>query len=83
VALLRRLLLPTLLAALVATASCYSPRQPVCAFSCADDGLCPTGFTCGSDGICHRDDSDGVCEIAPQTDAGDAGTNDDAATAAP
>ena len=72
-ALLRRLLLPTLLAALVATASCYSPRQPVCAFSCADDGLCPTGFTCGSDGICHRDDSQGTCTIPSQIDAGDAG----------
>ena len=80
-ALLRRLLLPTLLAALVATASCYSPHQPVCAFSCADDGLCPTGFTCGSDGICHRDDSEGVCEIAPQTDAGDAGADDSAPAA--
>jgi hypothetical protein len=78
VALLRR---AVLLAALVATGSCYEPRQPVCAFSCAADGLCPSGFTCGSDGVCHRDDSDGVCDIGPQIDAGDAGTDDGAPAA--
>jgi len=81
VALLRRVLLPTLLAALVASASCYEPRTPVCAFSCADDGLCPSGFTCGGDGICHRDGAEGVCDIDPQTDAGDAGADDGAPAA--
>ena len=58
-----------LLAALLAPAGCYSPRQPPCAFSCADDGVCPSGFTCGTDGVCHRDDSTGTCDIPSQVDA--------------
>jgi len=77
-AFLRRALL---LAALVAPAGCYEPRQPPCAFSCAADGVCPSGFTCGTDGVCHRDDSTGICDIEPQVDAaqdtaGDAGAAD-------
>jgi hypothetical protein len=66
VAFLRRALL---VAAFAAAAGCYEPRQPVCAFSCVEDGLCPSGFTCGSDGICHRDNAQGVCEIDPLVDA--------------
>ena len=63
-----------LLLAVAATAGCYSPKQPPCAFSCADDGLCPTGYSCQADGVCHRDDSPGgTCDIPPQIDAGDAG----------
>ena len=71
-ALLRLALL--LLFGAVAVASCYSPKQSACAFSCADDGLCPSGYSCGTDGVCHRDDGQGTCNIAPQVDAGlDAG----------
>ncbi|HXU05771.1 MAG TPA: hypothetical protein VN903_32675 [Polyangia bacterium] len=71
-ALLRLALL--LLLGAAAVASCYSPKQPACAFSCADDGLCPSGYSCGTDGVCHRDDGQGTCNIAPQVDAGlDAG----------
>ena len=77
----RALLRRWLLLALLAPAACYSPRQPPCAFSCADDGLCPSGFTCGGDGICHRDGAEGVCDIDPQTDAGDAGADDGAPAA--
>ena len=62
-----------LLLAVTTTASCFSPKQPPCAFSCADDGLCPTGYTCHADGVCHRDDSQGTCDIPSQIDAG---TND-------
>jgi hypothetical protein len=63
-----------LLLAIAAAASCYSPRQPACAFSCADDGLCPSGYSCQADGVCHRDDSPGdTCDIPPQIDAGDGG----------
>jgi len=70
VALLKRMRLRRwLLLALLAPAGCYSPRQPACAFSCADDGLCPSGFTCASDGVCHRDDTQGICEIDAQVDA--------------
>jgi hypothetical protein len=76
VAFLRRAIL---LAALAAPASCYEPRQPPCAFSCATDGVCPSGFTCGADGVCHNDDHPGTCDIPPQIDAGDAGSEDDAA----
>lgn len=48
-------------------ASCFNPAQPGCAFSCAGDGLCPSGYTCGGDLICHRNDGQGTCAI--QTDA--------------
>ena len=65
-----------LLLAVATGASCYSPRQPACAFSCADDGLCPSGYSCQADGVCHRDDSPGgTCDIPPQIDAGDAGAD--------
>ena len=64
-----------LLLAVAATAGCYSPKQPPCAFSCADDGLCPSGYTCQADGVCHRDDSQGTCDIPSQIDAGDAGVD--------
>jgi hypothetical protein len=60
------------LLAVAAAAGCYSPKQPACAFSCVDDGICPAGFTCQSDGVCHRDDSQGTCTIRSQSDAGDA-----------
>ena len=36
--------------------ACFNPTQPGCAFSCAGDGLCPSGYSCGTDLICHRDD---------------------------
>jgi hypothetical protein len=52
-------------------AACFSPMQPACAFSCADDGLCPTSYKCGTDGLCHRDDGKGVCLL----DAADAGAD--------
>lgn len=57
--------------------SCFSPQQPGCAFSCAADGLCPSGYSCGGDGVCHRDDGQGSCDILPQTADG-AGTDADA-----
>jgi hypothetical protein len=47
--------------------ACFSPNQPVCAFSCADAGLCPTGYTCGADKFCHKDGATGIC---PLDDAG-------------
>jgi hypothetical protein len=67
-ALLRIALL--LFVAVTAATGCFSPRQPPCAFSCADDGLCPTGYTCQADGVCHRDDGQGTCDIPSQIDAG-------------
>jgi hypothetical protein len=64
-----------LLLAIIAAPGCFSPRTPPCAFSCAEDGLCPAGYTCQTDGVCHRDDSQGVCDIPSQVDAGDAGAD--------
>lgn len=79
-ALLRRVLalagLRAAMLTLTMTASCYSPVQRACAFSCADDGICPAGFSCQADGVCHRDDDQGACNIPPQVDAGDASAND-------
>ena len=51
--------------------SCFSPRQPTCAFSCVADGLCPAGYTCSAtDGWCHRSDvPDATCDPS-QLDAG-------------
>jgi hypothetical protein len=57
-------------------ASCFSPQQPGCAFSCATDGVCPAAYTCGSDGLCHRADGKGACLLEP----GDAGAAADGAT---
>jgi hypothetical protein len=89
VALLRRALFVArvaLAAAAFLPAACFSPMQPPCAFSCADDGVCPAGFTCQADGVCHRDDGPATCDIPPQIDAGDAAATDgsgaDGATAA-
>ena len=63
-----------LLAALLAGAGCFSPNQPACAFSCVDDGACPSGYSCQADGVCHRDDDSGAtCDIPSQVDGGDAG----------
>jgi hypothetical protein len=58
-----------LLLAAVTFAGCFDPPQPGCAFSCATDGICPTGYSCLADGVCHRDDSAGACNIPSQTDA--------------
>jgi len=71
-----------LLLGVVTAAGCYSPLKPPCAFSCADDGLCPSGYSCQADGVCHRDDSEAVCDIPPQIDAGDAGADDAADSSA-
>jgi hypothetical protein len=69
--------LALLLLAVTRLAACFNPTQPGCAFSCAGDGLCPSGYSCGTDLICHRDDGQGTCAI--QTDAAtDAAANSDA-----
>jgi hypothetical protein len=52
---------------LLGLTGCFSPKQPACAFSCADDGICPAGYSCQADRVCHRDDDpDGACVIPPQ-----------------
>ena len=58
-----------LLLATVALAGCFDPPRPGCAFSCAKDGICPTGYSCQADGVCHRDGAGGACDIPSQTDA--------------
>jgi len=65
-------------------AGCFSPKQPACAFSCADDGICPAGYSCQTDGVCHRDDDPGgACAIPPQIDASDASDASDAGAEGP
>ena len=50
--------------------ACFNPNQPICAFSCAEAGVCPDGYTCGADKLCHKDGATGVCPLD------DAGTGD-------
>ena len=71
-ALLARLRRSILILALAtgATLGCFSPKKPECAFSCVEDGLCPSDYHCGEDGLCHRDDGEGTCTLPPQIDAG-------------
>ena len=67
--------LALLLLAVARLTACFNPAQPGCAFSCAGDGICPSGYSCGTDLICHRDDGQGTCSI--QVDAAiDTGTTD-------
>lgn len=76
---LARTLRLALLLSIVPLASCFNPAQPACAFSCAGDGLCPSGYACGSDLLCHRNDGQGTCAIqtdAAPKDAGDAASTD-------
>jgi hypothetical protein len=61
-----------LAAAAIALPACFNPQQPGCAFSCAGDGLCPSGYTCGSDQLCHRDDGQGSCSIPTDAAPADA-----------
>jgi hypothetical protein len=65
-----------LLATCASAAGCFSPHSPACAFSCADDGLCPSGYSCAADGLCHRDDAQGTCDLPPQVDAAQDATSD-------
>jgi hypothetical protein len=66
--------LTLLLLAVARLTACFNPAQPGCAFSCAGDGICPSGYSCGNDLICHRDDGQGICSI--QTDAATDATSD-------
>ncbi len=68
--------LALLLLAVARLAACFNPAQPGCAFSCAGDGICPSGYSCGTDLICHRDDGQGTCSI--QTDAATSDARTDA-----
>ena len=56
-------LIAAALAAIVA--SCFSPDQPACAFSCATTHTCPTSYVCAPDGFCHRADAQGLCTLTP------------------
>jgi hypothetical protein len=59
----RMALLVLLALAVAPLPACFSPVQPGCAFSCAGDGICPSGYSCGGDLICHRNDGQGTCSI--------------------
>jgi hypothetical protein len=64
-----------LLLAVARLTACFNPSQPGCAFSCAGDGICPSGYSCGTDLICHRDDGQGTCSIQPDAATSDAQTD--------
>jgi hypothetical protein len=68
--------LALLLLAVARLTACFNPAQPGCAFSCAGDGICPSGYSCGTDLICHRNDGQGTCSI--QTDAATSDARTDA-----
>lgn len=68
--------LALLFVAVARLTACFNPSQPGCAFSCAGDGICPSGYSCGTDLICHRDDGQGTCSI--QTDAATSDAKTDA-----
>jgi hypothetical protein len=60
--------------------ACFNPQQPGCAFSCATDGLCPSGYQCETDLLCHRTDGQGSCSVGHVTsDAADDRETSDAA----
>ena len=46
-------------------ASCFSPREAPCAFTCLSaEKLCPEDYLCGDDGLCHRitaPGDEGIC----------------------
>jgi len=56
--------------------ACFNPQQPGCAFSCASDGLCPSGYSCRGDRLCHRNDGQGTCTTGPVSDDGAAAPTD-------
>jgi hypothetical protein len=68
-------LLILLVLAVAPISACFNPAQPGCAFSCAGDGICPSGYSCGNDLLCHRNDGQGTCSI--QTDAATTDTKAD------
>jgi len=58
-----RLRLAALFLGALLAGSCFSPNQPICAFSCAEAGACPDGYTCGADKFCHKDGVTGICPL--------------------
>ena len=64
-----------LLAALVGFAGCFEPEEPLCAFQCGDNNLCPDDYMCLADGYCHLHGMPGDCMFpdasVPATDGGD------------
>jgi hypothetical protein len=56
-----------LIAAVLVLAGCFSPDQPLCAYSCGDtDPKCPDNYVCLSDGYCHLHGDPTAC---PYSDA--------------
>jgi hypothetical protein len=55
---MRRLLLAL---ALVSFAGCFDPEEPLCAFACGDNNLCPDDYQCLPDGYCHLHGQAGEC----------------------
>jgi hypothetical protein len=64
-----------LVAALVSFAGCFEPDEPLCAFSCGDNGLCPDDYMCLADGYCHLHGDPTACVFpdaaVPVSDGGE------------
>ena len=69
-------------ALLTSGASCFSPREAPCAFTCISaEKLCPEGYLCGEDGLCHRitaPGDEGICLLTAPPDAATSALSADA-----
>lgn len=64
--------MPRLLAILplLALAGCFSPDEPLCVFSCAEQPKeCPSGYECRADNFCHKIGTSGLCPGFSNADA--------------
>jgi len=72
-----------LVALLSTAASCFSPREAPCAFTCISaEKRCPEGYLCGDDGLCHRittPGDEGVCLLTAPDAATSSALSSDAA----
>jgi len=62
--------------AAISIAGCFNPDQPVCAFSCGPDNLCPDGYQCQADGFCHKAGHTGACPLFTDAAVPDLGSDD-------
>jgi|GEM_PF-3467617 len=45
----------------MALSACFSPDQPLCTFTCGENGACPDDYECRADNFCHLKGSVGEC----------------------
>lgn len=52
-----------ILFALLGLGACFEPDEPLCAFQCGDNNLCPDDYLCLPDGYCHLRGQAGDCKF--------------------